>query len=121
MNKPSKKVKKRAQRRKGPTWTKPESANEVHVVCVGAGGSGGSGKSKTPFCGLDPQWHWKTKDGRIIHISEMDVSHLINARSLLCRRMGHMRLLARNMTRTLETKLREEGHDSQFEYTDETW
>lgn len=69
----------------------------------------------------DPLWHWKTKDGTVLRIVDMGLSHLINAHSLLGRRIMRARALAANMKAVIKSKMREEGHDSNFDYEDETY
>ena len=69
----------------------------------------------------DPLWHWKTKAGTVLRITDMELSHLINAQSLLARRILHWQALSKNMKTVIQSKMREEGHDSQFSFTDETW
>lgn len=88
------------RRRKANTWTKPKGVSAVHVTCVGAGGSGGSGRNNPLAEAASPHlYFWRTRDNGIVRIDEMEQEHLLNARALLRRKIAKFSEIEEAMSR----------------------
>lgn len=105
MKKKIKSKTKRVRRRAKAVWTKPnDGASAVHVTCVGAGGSGGSGKCPPLECAKPHMFFWKTTDQGVLRIDEMGDEHLLNARALVRRKIAKLSEVDEAMSRVIRKR-----------------